>query len=345
MTVVASKRQVTPFLVDVASSSERLSKLSVTGDRAKPVSSTLAHARTATIATADAAADARHEASVRRAYVTLGLKDVARIAALPFPASVNKTAGAQQQTRSVKTAMSEIFMRSDDRCTEGLKSPTWVPGWDLPLHKASMRSITTDKPSTADMTTLIDECFRQVSRDGEEGASGLEAFNLLLRRLMTRFDRVDTGEGYTQLQNSGVCTGTLFCIFSREFRVLVSAVTGSDRTLDPGVDAVLEVVRMAVNEQFPTLMPTLYPGSMARDPKPYASLDKMWKVFGDLANNKTPAVNVFVFVFLCLFLRRERGHPPRRGSAPPVMGAARAECRLRRLHGRRDRAIIRLSCL
>ena len=58
-----------------------------------PVSSRLAHARTATIATADAAADAKHEASVLCAYVTLGLKEVARITTLPFPASVNKAAG------------------------------------------------------------------------------------------------------------------------------------------------------------------------------------------------------------------------------------------------------------
>ena len=61
-----------------------------------------------------------------------------------------------------------------------------------------MHAITPDKPSTADMTTLTDEFFRQVSRDVEEGASGPEAFTLLLRRLMTHFDRVDTGEGYTR---------------------------------------------------------------------------------------------------------------------------------------------------
>ena len=122
-----------------------------------PVSSRLAHARTAAIAAPDAAADARHEASVRRAYVTLGLKQVARIATLPVPASVDKAAGAQQLTRSVKAAMTEILMRSDDRCITGLKSPLWVPGWDLPLHKAFMRAITPDKPSTADMTTLNDE--------------------------------------------------------------------------------------------------------------------------------------------------------------------------------------------
>ena len=87
--MVTGKNQVTPSFVDVSSSAERLSKLTVTGDRAMPVSSRLTHVRTAAIATAYAAADARHEASVRRAYVTLGLKEAARIATLPFPASVN----------------------------------------------------------------------------------------------------------------------------------------------------------------------------------------------------------------------------------------------------------------
>ena len=78
--------------------------------------------------------------------------------------------------------------------------------------------------------------------------------------------------------------------------MIVSAFTGSDRFLAPGVDVVLEVVRMAVNEQFPTLMPTFYPGSMATDPKPHTSLEAMWKALSDLAHNKTPAVNGdFVF--------------------------------------------------
>ena len=66
---------------------------------------------------------------------------------------------------------------------------------------------------------------------------------------------------------------------------------------------VLEVVRMAVNEQFPSLMPTVYPGSKVTDPKPYASLDKMWKAFGDFANNKTHALNGDNFFFhACLFV-------------------------------------------
>ena len=81
-------------------------------------------------------------------------------------------------------------------------------------------------------------------------------------------------------------TGTPFWDFSREFRALASEVTESERTLAPGVDVVLEVVRMAGNEQFPTLMPTLYPGSMATDPKPYASSDQMcstiWRILRHL---------------------------------------------------------------
>ena len=101
-----------------------------------------------------------------------------------------------------------------------------------------------------------------------------------------------------------------------------SAVTGSERTLAPGVDVVLEVVRMAVNEQFPSLTPTLYPGSMATAPKPYASLDEMWKAFGDLSNNKTPAINGDCSVFFACFFAgsaviRPVGAPARRPWARP----------------------------
>ena len=159
-------------------------------------------------------------------------------------------------------------MCRDDRCTGGLRSLTWVPGWDLPVHKAFMRANSPDNPSTADMTTLIDELLGQASRAIKDVTSGPEAFTLLLRLLTTQFDRVGTGEGYTRLHNLGVSTGTPFCDVSRGFRVKLSPVSESERTLVPGVDVVLEVVRIAVNEPFPTLMATLYPGSMATDPKP-----------------------------------------------------------------------------
>ena len=159
VTVVAGKRQVTPSLVDVAFTADRLSKMTVTDDRFKPMSSDLARARTSSIATADAAAEAKYVVSVRRAYVTISRKDVPRISVLPFLASLNKADGAQQLTRSVKLAMSHILIRCDNLCAEGLRSTTWVPGWDLPLKKAFMRAITPNKPTTANTTTLIDDFF------------------------------------------------------------------------------------------------------------------------------------------------------------------------------------------
>ena len=177
----------------------------------------------------------------------------------------------------------------------------------------------------------------------DDGASGPEAFTLFLRLLVAHLDRVDTGEGYTKLHTFRVCNCTPFSDFSREFHVLVTVVTGSERVLSPGTDVVLEVVRMAVNEHFPTLTSTLYPGSKATDPRPFASLAAMWIAFNDVAHNKTPAVNGEKR-FLDLFLRRVRGHSPRRCPGPPVTGVARADCRPSRLLGGRDRAIIQLLC-
>ena len=70
----------------------------------------------------------------------------------------------------------------------------------------------------------------------------------------------------------------------------MSAATGTERFLAPGTDIVLEVVRMAVNEQFPSLMPTLYPGVMATGPRPFGTLGAVWLACQALANNKTPAI-------------------------------------------------------
>ena len=47
------------------------------------------------------------------------------------------------------------------------------------------------------MTTLIDDCFGQMSRAMDDGASGPEAFPLLLHLLVTHVDRIDTVKGYT----------------------------------------------------------------------------------------------------------------------------------------------------
>ena len=61
---------------------------------------------------------------------------------------------------------------------------------------------------------------------------------------------------------------------------------------------------MAVNEQYPSLMSTLYPGVMATRPKPFTTLDAMWLTCQSLASNKTFAINVFFFFRAYLFVGR-----------------------------------------
>ena len=67
------------------------------------------------------------------------------------------------------------------------------------------------------MTTLIDDVFGQVSRAMAGGASGSEAFTLLLPLLVTHFDRVDTGEGHVKMHTFGVCNGTPFLVSGGSF--------------------------------------------------------------------------------------------------------------------------------
>ena len=182
----------------------------MSGDRNNPVSSDLARERTAELATAAALAKSTLDDSGRRAYVKLSLKDVSRICVLPFPASLNKSDGIQRLTRSVRSAMIDVLMRCDDRCQKGVCAPTWVPGCIHPLCLAINCAITLDRPTTALMTNMIDGFFGQVSRALDGGASRPAAFTLLLRLLVTHFDRVDTGEGYTKLHTFDVYRHVFF---------------------------------------------------------------------------------------------------------------------------------------
>ena len=91
VTVVSDKTQAAPSLVDVASSAELHSRLSICDDRDKPMSSSVAHARTSAIDATAAAAEAKHISTVKRPYVTLPIKDINRVPHLPVSSSVNPT--------------------------------------------------------------------------------------------------------------------------------------------------------------------------------------------------------------------------------------------------------------
>ena len=84
--------------------------------------------------------------------------------------------------------------------------------------------------------------------------------------LSRQFDHGDAASSLSELQNFGVPNGTPCAAYYRRFRRVVSGVTDSERTLVPGGGAVLEMVRLSVNEQFLQLMSSLYPGGLATRP-------------------------------------------------------------------------------
>ena len=160
---------------------------------------------------------------------------------------------------------------------------------------------------------------------------------------MTHFDGVDTEEGYTKLHTFGMCNSTPFSDFSWKFRVLVPTPTGSERVLYPGRMWCWRWFgwRRMSNFWLLCLRCTLFRRQRTRGRTP------RWMLYGRLVVPKRiirHLPSMAKHFFLCLFLRRERGYPPRRGPGPPIIGAAGAECRPSRFRGRRDRAIIQLSC-
>ena len=86
---------------------------------------------------------------------------------------------------------------------------------------------------------------------------------------------------------------------------------------------VLEVVRIAVNDQYPRLMSTLYPRVMTTDPRPFGTLNVMCLAFQSLVKNKTPAINGDFVFFPCFFVGRAFIRP----FGAPAAGNGRGQCR------------------
>ena len=53
----------------------------------------------------------------------------------------------------------------------------------------------------------------------------------------------------------------------------------------------IELVRIRTAQQYPMLMPTLFPGDLATKEKSYVTLASMWAAFGNLKHNMSPAID------------------------------------------------------
>ena len=89
---------------------------------------------------------------------------------------------------------------------------TWIRGWERPpLLKLVRKAITPDRPSSADLTRVLDEFFAQVKENLNAGVSGPETFRRLLRLISSHFT---TAIGIVQYASEcWVSNGTPFSDF------------------------------------------------------------------------------------------------------------------------------------
>ena len=229
--------------------------------------------------------------NVQAAYRTLDMCRVPRVQPLQFPPSTNRTAATQLLIRSTRDALSGIFDVADPIGTVTMNSPVWVPGWHAPLLKLTKAAINANRDDTHDLHRLVDDLFFQLQERITTGSSGPAAFKLLLVDFADHFDRAPRGAALETLQKFGVRTGTPFSSYLRALRVVVASTVEKGGQLAPSAAMAIELVRTRTAQQYPMLMPTLFPGDLATREKPYVSLASMWTAFGDLKHNTSPAID------------------------------------------------------
>ena len=230
-------------------------------------------------------------AHMQAAYRTLDMRRVPRIQPLQFPPSADRTAATQLLIRSMRDALSGIFDVADPTGTVTMDSPVWVSGWNAPLLKLTKAAINANRDDTHDLHRLVDDLFSQLQERLSSGTGGPAAFKTLLSDFADYLDRAPRGAALETLQKFGVRTGTPFSSFLRALRVVVASTVEKGGPLAPSATMAIELVRIRTAQQYPTLMPTLFPGDRATREKPYASLALMWTAFADLKHNTSPAIN------------------------------------------------------
>ena len=258
-------------------------------------STTTAASGTPTPATAVAASTGpmteAERRSVRRAYTAVDLRKVDPLPRFPFPANVDIAISLGQFIATCNLVLGEILVLCDDSEKQSFDRPPWVVGWDAPLQKCFRKALSAPQVMISPLPRLIDDFFIQLRRELDVDDSGPSAYRKLLSLLTAHFDDGDQGRAFEQLHSFGVPDLTEFSAFLRAFKQRVSIVQGTERLFKPSDAMVIEIVRGVVSRQYPSLMPTLYPGRLMTIPEPFHTVSEMWAAFEVLATNKTPAVN------------------------------------------------------
>ena len=238
-----------------------------------------------------AAFDHAFTAKMQAEYRTLDTRRVPRIQPLQFSPNTDRTAATQLLVHSIRDALSGIFDVADPSGYVTMRSPFWVSGWHAPLLKLTKGAIIANRDDTHILHRLIDDLFAQLQERLAAGVNGPAAFGTLLTDVADYFDQASRGAGLATLQQFGVPSGTPFSSFLRLFRVIVASTVEKGGPLAPSPEMAMELIRIRTAQQYPMLMPTLFPGVLATREKPYDSLATLWTVFANLKHNTSPAID------------------------------------------------------
>ena len=173
--------------------------------------------------------------------------------------------------RSIRDALSGIFDVADPSGTVTVDSPQWVPGWHAPLLKLIKAAIHANRDDTHGLHRFIDDSFAQRQERLTSGSGCPSAFKARLADITDHFDRAPRGAALASLQSFGVATGVPFAEYLCAFRVVVASNVEKGGPLAPSTEMAIELVRIRTAQQFPSLMPTLFPGDLATKEKPYST--------------------------------------------------------------------------
>ena len=160
-----------------------------------------------------------------------------------------------------------------------------------PLPKLMKASIIPNRDDTHILHRFIDDLFAQVQEMLASGVDGRGAFRTLLIDVADYFDRAPRGAALATLQKFGVPSGTSFKSYLRSFRAVVARTVDKGGPLAPSPEMAMELIRIRTAQQFPILMPTLFPCNLDTREKPYDSLATFSTVFAHLKHNTSPAID------------------------------------------------------
>ncbi|CAB1109405.1 unnamed protein product [Ectocarpus sp. CCAP 1310/34] len=159
----------------------------------------------------------RAKKKIMTGYVTMNMKDWTRLPWIPLPDSPGELVYFK---RRLEDTVNDVFLAVEDY------SGWWVPGWEKPVHRHLITSITRSMSPAPTMTfrEKIDKIFSDTSKKMEERSTGRKALAFLTSALGRVVSSSLPEKLVYDLQTLAVPTGTPYGEYLTTLQGLVHSV-------------------------------------------------------------------------------------------------------------------------